>query len=94
VEDIAKDAISKILDWDKISNLVNAFGGGWEAVATIGILATCAVVIVIALFTFLYKMVKLQQNTKVRLAELGVNQRKRLPWILRWLLLWRLRRRQ
>jgi uncharacterized membrane protein len=44
----AGEAIEGLTQWDRIAELVTAFGGGWEAVAAIGIISTALVVIVVA----------------------------------------------
>ena len=74
--DVATSAVNGLTAWERIAKMVSAFGGGWQAVVAIGIIATAVAIIAIAALVVLYLTLRSNNETRIEMAKL-VNRRPR-----------------
>jgi hypothetical protein len=71
----AAEAVKGLTAWDKIAQMVDSFGGGWEAVAAISVICVSVVVIIVAFLWVAYLTIRSHNRTKAQIARINAKKR-------------------
>ena len=68
--DSGTDAIKGLTNWGPMGEFARAFPNGWQAVIAFGIIATAVVVIILTLSVVGLAIVRSNNRTRIRIAQL------------------------
>lgn len=72
--DAVQEAVRGLTEWEQIARVVEAFGGGWEAVATIGIIAVCVTIIIVSFIRAVTRWTLSKHRTRVQIERIRRRQ--------------------